>query len=310
MGREKKLTAIYHRVMRRENFEAAAKDLFRLLTETQKAQPDKERALYLDIDGHRNKDGGFDADMLELQKEFCLGFLLPYFTEIHMPLGSFRNPQEQENQVPDQFEIYHGSGGKDKSLDDLYLENYSNTEFVSEPDVYEFLGHVSQLLEVFRDGVGFEFLLERAGGEPPSEKDMGPDTWMHGWGAYMRDLIIELFNSFVYGNLISVSAMTRALIESYVYVRILQEDADGGLLSLWCACSLVSGMKKRGEKGKQIESEQLRGLCGVLGLDYEECIERFGKGNENAWLSDVIGKKWVSFRDACEYLGEPVLASG
>lgn len=43
----------------------------------------------------------------------------------------------------------------------------------------------------------------------------------------------------------------------------------------------------------------------MLGLDYEECIERFGKGNENAWLSDVIGKKRVSFRDACEYLGEP-----
>ena len=59
--------------------------------------------------------------------------------------------------MPDQFEIFHGSGGKDDSLDDLYLENYSNTEFVSEEDVHEFLSHVSELLETFHDGVGFEF---------------------------------------------------------------------------------------------------------------------------------------------------------
>lgn len=95
--------------MRRENFEAAAKDLFRLLAETQKTHPDKARVLYLDIDGHRNEAGGFDADMLELQKDFCIGFLLPYFTEIHMPLGSFGNAKGQENQVPDQFEKNFGN---------------------------------------------------------------------------------------------------------------------------------------------------------------------------------------------------------
>lgn len=39
-----------------------------------------------------------------------------------MPLGSFGNAKGQENQVPDQFEIFHGSGGKDDSLDNLYLE--------------------------------------------------------------------------------------------------------------------------------------------------------------------------------------------
>lgn len=155
--------------MRRENFEAAAKDLFRLLAETQKTHPDKARVLYLDIDDHRNEAGGFDADMLELQKDFCIGFLLPYLTEIHMPLGSFGNAKGQENQVPDQFEIFHGSGGKDDSLDDLYLENYSNTEFVSEEDVHEFLSHVSKLLETFHDGVGFEFRLEREVQALPAE---------------------------------------------------------------------------------------------------------------------------------------------
>lgn len=76
-------------------------------------------------------------------------------------------------------------------------------------------------------------------------------------------------------------------------------------MSRWCICSLMSGMKKYKEKGKQIDDELLRELCNVLGLDYEECAERFGKENENAWLTEVIGKKKVSFRDACEYLGEP-----
>ena len=58
--------AIYHRVMKRENFEVAAKDLFRLLVNAQKQSPDQPRVLYVDIDGHRNKAGGFDNDMFEL----------------------------------------------------------------------------------------------------------------------------------------------------------------------------------------------------------------------------------------------------
>lgn len=113
--------------------------------------------------------GGGQKKAAALQKDFCIGFLLPYFTEIHMPLGSFGNAKGQENQVPDQFEIFHGSGGKDDSLDDLYLENYSNTEFVSEEDVHEFLSHVSELLETFHDGVGFEFRLEREVKALPAE---------------------------------------------------------------------------------------------------------------------------------------------
>lgn len=36
--REKAVT-IYHRIMRRENFETAAKDIFHLFVETQKKEP-------------------------------------------------------------------------------------------------------------------------------------------------------------------------------------------------------------------------------------------------------------------------------
>ena len=76
--------ALYHRVMRWENFEKAAKDLVSLVYAAEKKEPGKPRILYLDIDGHRNAQNGFDVDMLELQKEFGLNFLLPFLTEIHL----------------------------------------------------------------------------------------------------------------------------------------------------------------------------------------------------------------------------------
>lgn len=87
--KESKAVAIYHRIMRRENFETAAKDLFRLLAEAQKKEPGRKRVLYLDIDGHKNQAGGFDEDMFELQRHFIVEFLFPYFSEVHIPLGSF-----------------------------------------------------------------------------------------------------------------------------------------------------------------------------------------------------------------------------
>lgn len=132
MLKEVQPVAIYHRVMRRENFETAAKDLVRLFADTQKMKPDQPRELYLDIDGHRNEAGGFDADMLEQQKEFGIGFLLQYFTELHFPLGTIVNQGEQNNDVPDKFEIFHAEESRDDSLNKLYLENYANTEFMSE----------------------------------------------------------------------------------------------------------------------------------------------------------------------------------
>ena len=55
--------ALYHRVMRQENFEKAAKDLVSLVYAAEKKEPGKPRTLYLDIDGHRNAQGRFDADM-------------------------------------------------------------------------------------------------------------------------------------------------------------------------------------------------------------------------------------------------------
>lgn len=86
-----KKVIIYHTVFENENFETSAQILFKLVKEAQMKFPNKERILFLDIEGHRNSDGGFDPDMFELIKDFSLGFLMAYLTELHTPLMRFKN---------------------------------------------------------------------------------------------------------------------------------------------------------------------------------------------------------------------------
>ena len=101
-----KKVAIYHVVLEDENFVIAAKMLYNLVYMAQQENPNQPRALYLDIDGHRNEQGGFDHDMLELQKDFVLGFLLPFLSEVHMPLLAAVNQKLQQNEMAEELEIY------------------------------------------------------------------------------------------------------------------------------------------------------------------------------------------------------------
>jgi hypothetical protein len=97
---------IYHVIFEEENFEDSASAIHRLMKSCQDESPNVRRVLYLDIDGHRNENGGFDHDMYELQKNFLLGFLAPYFTKIYMPLGIVTNKEVQWNNIPNQIEIF------------------------------------------------------------------------------------------------------------------------------------------------------------------------------------------------------------
>jgi hypothetical protein len=63
-------------------------------------KPGGRRMLFLDIEGHREADGRFDADMRELQHDFLLGVLAPFLTEAHCPLVTLRNPRHQDNDIP------------------------------------------------------------------------------------------------------------------------------------------------------------------------------------------------------------------
>jgi hypothetical protein len=99
------MVAIYHVVYAHEGFDDAATKIFTMVKQAQARDPGKGRALYLDIEGHRNSADGFDRDMLELQQHFLLEFLMPYLTELHAPLYQIRNPNEQQNDLPDSLEI-------------------------------------------------------------------------------------------------------------------------------------------------------------------------------------------------------------
>jgi hypothetical protein len=99
------VAAIYHRVYMHEGFEEAAQALFKLVQQAQELRPNQKRKLFLDIDGHRNEQGGFDADMYELQTHFLLGFLARFLTEFSCPLASGRNEKGQENDLPEALHI-------------------------------------------------------------------------------------------------------------------------------------------------------------------------------------------------------------
>lgn len=99
--------AIYHYVFENESFETAATHLFKLVRRAQETSPGQNRALYLDIEGHRNEAGGYDQDMFHLQKEFVLGFLMYFLSKAHLPLMTVCNPRLQRNDLPDSLRIIH-----------------------------------------------------------------------------------------------------------------------------------------------------------------------------------------------------------
>jgi hypothetical protein len=106
------VVAIYHNVFSSENFEQSANILFSLIKEAQLNCPNQKRHLYLDIEGHGNTEGGFDSDMFELQNDFILKFLIPFLTEVYLPLGAVANTKRQRNDLPDQLVILRKTAKK------------------------------------------------------------------------------------------------------------------------------------------------------------------------------------------------------
>ncbi|MFH8375803.1 hypothetical protein ACH4A7_20015 [Streptomyces cyaneofuscatus] len=84
--------ALYHDMRVEEDFAKCATRIFSILKKAAATSPGAPRYLYLDIQGHRNAAGGYDADAFEIIQEFLMGFLSPYLTEISTPLYQARNP--------------------------------------------------------------------------------------------------------------------------------------------------------------------------------------------------------------------------
>ncbi|MFF0427126.1 HNH endonuclease [Streptomyces sp. NPDC004520] len=97
--------ALYHDMRVEEDFTKCATRLFSILKQAAASNPGAPRYLFLDVQGHRNAAGGFDADAFEIIHEFLLDFLGPYLTEISTPLYRVRNPEPQREDVPDVLNI-------------------------------------------------------------------------------------------------------------------------------------------------------------------------------------------------------------
>ena len=93
--------ALYHDMRVEEDFAKCATRIFSVLKKAAATSPGAPRYLYLDIQGHRNAAGGYDADAFEIIQEFLMGFLGPYLTEISTPLYQARNPKPQREGLPD-----------------------------------------------------------------------------------------------------------------------------------------------------------------------------------------------------------------
>lgn len=119
-GDDGKSTVLYHVVHAHEDFETAAEMIYEIVKSAAKRFPGKARHLYLDIDGHRNKAGGWDHDMLELQQNFCLGYLAPFLTELHVPLIAVKLNGPQRDDLPEHLMLI--DGGKTTESDEERAE--------------------------------------------------------------------------------------------------------------------------------------------------------------------------------------------
>lgn len=237
--------ALYHRVMRRENFEKAAKDIFDLLKSAQVKCPNMTRVLYVDIDGHKNHQEGFDRDMFKLQKDFGVGFLGKFFSEVHFPLIDFINPKPQCNDIPDKLDVFSLESQNNNQLNALYIENYSHTEFISEPDVYNYLQKVHNFLIAYRD-FDLDCMIHE-------DNQIHFHSHVRMWKNHISELINELYNALIIGNLFSVAAMTRTLIEYFVYYSILCQPGNDQLIHHWYICNMCCSREINDELREKVQ---------------------------------------------------------
>ena len=289
------MVALYHRIFRRENFETAANDLMGLIYQAQIDEPNEARALFVDIDGHRNEAGGFDEDMRELQTEFAIEVLLQFVEELHFPLMELKNPKGQNNNVPRKLLIGNQQNERDTSLEQLYLENYSNTEFLSEPDVYQYMEAVSSFLQNYTESMKYE-----------RDKEMyDAFGWLGMWRRHMNDLSIELLNSFVFGNYLSVAAMTRSLIECYIFAKILKQEKSQSLIDEWWICNMI----QKAVVGDKVDKNILnivKDYCGSREIDFQNKWEYYTTKarTSSGWLKELMGVNGIGISALCKYIGE------
>ncbi|MGE5404922.1 MAG: hypothetical protein ACM3PP_08280 [Candidatus Saccharibacteria bacterium] len=91
---------IYHGISARHNTDEALECLIEVIKHAQEIQPGCRRILQITINGHRKEDGSFTEMMTDFQLRIVPQKIVPYISEVAMPLGTFRN-DKQLNDFPD-----------------------------------------------------------------------------------------------------------------------------------------------------------------------------------------------------------------
>jgi hypothetical protein len=114
--------ALYHIIFDTETFEDAVASIVNLVYEVQEKFPDQPRHLFLDIEGHIEKDGAFDPDMWEFISDFMLdmreinpikGGFVKFFSEWQIPTHNgkyFQGENENQDNAPPKKIVIHASG--------------------------------------------------------------------------------------------------------------------------------------------------------------------------------------------------------
>ena len=143
------------------------------------------------------------------------------------------------------------------------------------------------------------FFRAAAGGD----FDKGPKN-MHirMWKNHISELINELYNALVFGNLFSVAAMTRTLIECFVYFSILDQPGNEQLIHHWYICNLCYSQKDSDTLCNKVQE-----YCQLSSLDFKEMWKTYSTSpSTKRWLKPLMPQdKSLNFETYCNYLKEP-----
>lgn len=184
-----------------------------------------------------------------------------------------------------------------KEIADLYLENISNTEFIREPEVMEYMEKVNIFLRKY-----FPLYNPR---EWRCNKEYDEDGLLVAWQEYIVKTVYEIYNSFLYGNFMCAISMSRTLIESYVYYSILKKEQNPDLILEWFLSNHLNSVRYMPRKYKNKMKTIHEMFCDLKGIDDISIWQRYIEADdyENEWLK-LLGLKEKSFYACCKYIGE------
>jgi hypothetical protein len=111
---EGKGVALYHVMRADEDFETTADMLFQVVKKAAREFPGKPRYLFLDVEGHRNAAGSYDADADELYSSFIPGYLGQFLTEIPLINARARRDSQRED-MPEHLVISPGGASEGRT---------------------------------------------------------------------------------------------------------------------------------------------------------------------------------------------------